>query len=478
MSHRDRDCGSRSQTHAQEVVAAIDSLLAEVEWTGIGFRKDCGWSVRGLVLAAMVWAWSSGATLGDRFSQGLRIAQGLGKHWAPAKTSYQAFIKLLVRWTPALRECLVAAFQWLMERRFRQQFRWAGFIVLAGDGSKLKLARTQSNEDRYSPRTRGRKGKKSRKAQRVRRRPRSRKAQLQQAKHKKSDSPQLALTLLYHALLRLPWDWRVGPSATSEREQLREMIPQLPPEALVTADCGFYGYDFWSELLASGRQFVIRVAGNVRLLKTLGVVRESHGTIYLWPDKAAKRGQPPLVLRLLQVHDGRQPWFLVTSVRNPQRLSDRQVIDIYRRRWRIELFFRHFKQTFGRATLRSHKAEHAECEAQWSLLGLWALLLHSQIEHQRTNGEAGNLSVARILQAVRQALNEPTRRPETGGSLTERILLALVDRYCRRNKTSRNYPRKKYEPPTKPPHIAEATDLQRELAKELVSYSIKKGLTA
>ena len=135
------------------------------------------------------------------------------------------------------------------------------------------------------------------------------------------------------------------------------MIDSLPPDALVTADCGFVGYEFWSELLRGGRQFVIRVGGNVRLLKKLGVVRESHGTVYLWPDQAAKRGQEPLVLRLVEVHDGRQSWFLVTSVLDSRRLSDRQVAQIYSNRWRIELFFRHFKQTFGRAKLRSHKSE-------------------------------------------------------------------------------------------------------------------------
>lgn len=478
MSHRDKDCRNESGTHAQEVITAIDGLLAQGDLTSIVFRKDCRWSVRGLVMAAMAWAWSSGTTLSGRFDQALRIAGGLGKSFAPTKTSYQAFIKLLVRWTSPLRDRLVAAFQSLMECNFGSQFRLAGFIVLAGDGSKLKLARTQSNEDRYSPNTRGKKGKKQRKANRARRRPRSRKAQIQQARNKKSDSPQMALTLLYHVVLRLPWDWRLGPSAVSEREHLREMIPHLPPDTLVTADCGFFGYDFWSELLASGRHFVIRVGGNVRLLKNLGVVRASHGTIYLWPDKVAKRSQPPLVLRLLQVHDGRQPWYLVTSVCNPKRLSDRQMADIYRRRWRIELFFRHFKQTFGRAKLRSHKAEHTECEAQWSLLGLWAMLLHAQIEHQRENGAAGHISVARVLKAFRNAIDEPACRPEKGKSLTDQILAAVVDSYIRRNKTSRNYPRKKYEPPTKPPQISEATRLQRKLAQELTSRTIKKGLTA
>lgn len=478
MSHRDKECRTGLGTYAQDLVAAIDGLLSEVDWKNIRFRKDCEWAVRGLVTAALVWAWSSKTTLKERFSQSLRIARGRGRRFAPADTSYQAFIKLLVRWTSELRQCLVRAFQSAMERIFSKHFRLACFVVLAGDGSKLKLARTQSNEKRYSAKTRGQKGKKRRKVDRARRRPRSRKAQVQQAKDKKADSPQMNLTLLYHVMLRLPWDWRLGPSDVSEREHLRAMIPHLPPDALVVADCGFVGYDFWSELLASGRQFVIRVGGNVRLLKKLGVVRESNGTIYLWPHNVAKRGQKPLVLRLVVVHDGRQPWYLVTSVRDPNRLSDRQVAEIYKRRWRIELFFRHFKQTFGRAKLRSHKAEHAECEAEWSLLGLWAMLLHAQAQHQQENGEPSGLSVARLLQAFGQAIDEHKCRPEPGESLAEQILAAVVDPYRRRNKTSRNYPRKKYESQAKPPRITNATRSQRKLVQQVMSQTTEKGLPA
>ena len=351
--------------------------------------------------------------------------------------------------------------------RLPKEFRFAGYVILAGDGSKLGLARTRSNETRYSPTTRGKKGKKRRKAARAKKRPRSTKARAQQAKNKKADSPQMALTLLLHVMLRLPWDWRLGSSDTSEREHLREMVPHLPADALIVADCGFVGYDFWSELLASGREFVIRVGGNVRLLKNLGVVRESNGTVYLWPDKVAKRKQPPLILRLVVVHDGRQPWYLVTSVRNSKRLSDNEVAQIYKFRWRIELFFRHFKQTYGRDKLRSYKAEHAACEAQWSLLGLWTMLLHTQIQQYRESGKVVPVSVAKVLRAFGQAIDEQRFRPEAGESLADKLSKALVDPYRRRDKTSRAHPRKKYEPPTKPPRIATATRSQRELAKRV-----------
>jgi hypothetical protein len=421
----------------------------------------------GLVTAALVWACSGQGTLTGRFGQALKFARALGRRFAPVTTSYQAFMKLLVRWTANLRTDIVREYHLLMERAFAEQFRIAGYVPLGGDGSKLQLPRTRSNEARYCPaKTRAKKGKKRRQ---TKRRTLSRQARAQQARDKKADSPQMALTLLHHLALRLPWDWRLGAYDASERQQLLDMIPPLPPDALVAADCGFYGYEFWSALLASKRQFVIRVGGNVRLLKKLGLARESNGTVYVWPDKVAKRKQPPLVLRLVEVHDGRQSWYLVTSVLDPNRLSDQQVAQIYGYRWRIELFFRHFKQTYGRAKLRSHKGEHAACEAEWSLLGLWTMLLHARL--QLPDQDQGRLSVARVLRAFAQALDHYKWCPEPGESLPEQLSQAVIDPYRRRDKSSRDYPRKKYERPARAPRILKATVTQRQAAEFMANVA-------
>ena len=472
MSHQDTDCRTTSGTHAQELSAALQALLPKTPWN-VRFRPDCAWTAPGLVMTALIWACSSKKTLGGRLTQALQFARGLGRRLAPAQTSYQAFLKLLVRWTADLRPELVRHYHRLMERAFPEQFRIAGFVVLAGDGSKVQLARTRSNEACYSPaKTRAKPGKRRRP---TRRRPLSGPARVQRARDKKADSPQMTLTLLHHLALRLPWDWRLGRSDSSERQQLLDLIPHLPADVLIAADAGFVGYAFWSALLASGRQFVIRVGGNVRLLKKLGLAREAAGTVYLWPDQAAKRDRPPLVLRLVEVHDGRQSWSLVTSVLNRQRLSDAQVAQIYGYRWRIELFFRHFKQTFGRAKLRSHKGAHAACEAEWSLLGLWTMLLHARLHLPEAH--QGRLSVARVLRALGQAIDYSKWRPEAGESLPELLAQALVDRYRRRAKTSRDYPRKKYEPSAAAPCILEASPTQRQQAQQ-VMRAAKKGLTA
>jgi hypothetical protein len=40
---------------------------------------------------------------------------------------------------------------------------------------------------------------------------------------------------------------------------------------------------------------------------------------------------------LVVVHDGKKPWYLVTSVLDEKRLSNKQVAEIYRLRWGIEM---------------------------------------------------------------------------------------------------------------------------------------------
>jgi hypothetical protein len=131
------------------------------------------------------------------------------------------------------------------------------------------------------------------------------------------------------------------------------------------------------------------------------------------------------------------------------------------------LFYRHFKQTFERRKLRSLTAEHAELEATWSLLGLWAMMLHAQVELSYDHIPSDCVSVAGVLQAFRKALREYKSEPDEGESLSELLSVALVDWYDRRDKTSRDYPRKKHEQPIGAPELRRATPTQIRLAQEI-----------
>lgn len=222
---------------------------------------------------------------------------------------------------------------------------------------------------------------------------------------------------------------------------------------------------------------LLRVGSNVRLLKNLGWVRERAGTVYLWPDQAAYKGQPPVVLRLVVAHNGKHPVYLVTSVLSPRQLTDQQVIQLYARRWGIELFYRHLKQTFRRRKLLSTSAANARIEIEWSLVGLWAMALYALVEASQHEVPPERLSFAKLLLAFRRTLRDYLHRTEKGERLCERLREAIIDPYIRKNKASRNYPRKKQERTPGPPLILRASPTQIQRAKTIAAER-PKGLTA
>lgn len=279
MPHRDSGGDTASASHAQDLRRVFRWLLegVDLEGEGIGFRQESSCSPRGLLLMALLWVWSDEATLTRRCAAAQKIARWLCPCDVWAGVSYQAFLKRLVRWSGPLLAALTQALRRRMRTALSSCFHTAGFSLFGVDGSRLELPRTVSNEGRFAPAA-------SRRRQSTRRSRRSG-GQAQRGRRRKAEGPQLWITTMWHAGSGLPWDWRTGPADSSERAHLEEMIADLPEEALVTADAGFVGYEYWQALLDSGRQFLIRVGGNVRLLRRLGHVRESHGTVYLWPDR-------------------------------------------------------------------------------------------------------------------------------------------------------------------------------------------------
>lgn len=468
MSHQDSVGDTGSAVHHQALQQALDWILVSARLSDSAFREDCSWTPKGLVFTAILWNWSDEATLTGRFFLARKVVMAMAILTRIPAATYQAFLKMLTTWTPALSMMLFAALRQRMQSEFAERFLVCGFPVFGVDGSRLELPRTASHEQRFSPAQARRKSRSTTKARRPsRRRPRSQASRARRAREKKTNSPQMWLTTMFHVGTGLPWDWRLGPSDSSERDHLRQMIEALPAGALLTADAGFVGYETWKAILDSGRQFLIRVGANVRLLRQLGYVEETQGLVYLWPDREARRKQPPLVLRLVVARGQRHPVSLVTSVLDEALLSDAQVVKIYALRWGIELFYRHFKQTFQRRKLRSHRAENAALEATWSLLGLWAMMLHAQVILKDKEVPPKRISVAGVLLGYRRSLREYKSRPDPEESLSERVGKAVIDPYQRANKSSRDYPRKKQEQAAGAPKVRNATKAEIHAAKEI-----------
>jgi hypothetical protein len=317
---------------------------------------------------------------------------------------------------------------------FDDRFAWVeGRRVFAVDGTRVEAPRTAANE-----RALGCAG-------------------------KKKSGPQFLVTVLWQLGLRQLFAWRIGPGVSSERRRLDALVGLLPLDALLVADAGFAGYRLIERMQREGRSFLLRVGGNVRLLRDLlGVACEKRGdVVHLWPN--SRRKDRPLRLRLIVVGEGRKAVHLVANVA-AERLPAEQAAVIYRLRWGVETFFRGFKQTLARRKLRSDSPTRAAFELHWLLLGCWLLGLQTATALIERGSAPGDWSVAAARKAVRTAM-----RTNSARRLKRGLRNARREERPRRtsSKTARSWPHKKRDKPCGPPIIRSATAAERRAAQRL-----------
>jgi hypothetical protein len=461
------------QTNGHDLRRALDWIVCDGIFTDLHLHGNVKWKPAALVCLAVCWVWSSHSGLVDAAEEAIALVAKLFGSDSVAVASYQGLTRALVRYTSQLLPALWARLQNLMQQSCPSDWRIGKWLPLAVDGSRLSVPRTERNEERFNKPKKSRGHRKSRTKKRGRyAQSRRRRQRVKSHYNPQAVGPQMWLTLAWHIGLRLPWCWKLGPSYSSERGHLQMLLDEhrFPENTLFTCDAGFIGYDFWRTILDHDQSFLIRVGGSVRLLKRLAAVRQRGDLVYCWPNTAMRKQQPPLVLRLLRFHDRRGEVYLVTNVLDDEQLTAAQAGLIYRRRWGVELQFRSFKQTYGRAKLRARTPEIAAVELNWSLLGLTMLQLLAAKEQTQAGEPADKTSIAGVLRIIRSMIAAPMETRAAGASLERQFENATVDSYQRRGKKqSRNYPRRKTEPWAGAPMIFTATAQQKRKARQIMA---------
>jgi hypothetical protein len=444
---------SNDTKNVNQLRQIVQKLFPVAIFNNIEQKSHVTWTPVLLVTCAFLWMAHTEKNLTDAFHFARKILFNIFPI-TTLGTSYQGFMDQLGRYNERLKSVILPHFRKLTKLQLKNHWFVAGFILLGVDGSRFQLARTQSLQAAYAPK----KKKKETKRKYKKRVQRYKTKQAEKARQKKSESPQLWLTLLWHVGTGLPYNWRIGPSDSSEREHAQSMFKELARKALIVADAGFIGYDFWLSMLEAKVDFLVRVGGNVTLLRELGYSCKERGdTVYLWP-KDKQKTHPPLVLRLIRVHDGRSPLFLVTNLES-EKLSDEAAVEVYRRRWGIEVFFRTLKQTFDRRKLRSKSEANVPLELEWSLIALWGMSLIGEECVQKSGIDIAHTSPAKVLKAFATAIREYRVPLEEGEqALLETLRTAIQDNYVRTSsKTSREYPKKTEKKKLHEPRIITAT---------------------
>lgn len=401
------------------------------QWTQHG---NAEWSPQKVLWVSLVMNWMAGATLSERFRAARKLVRLVQPRWRlPA--AFSGFVDAQQRCQPLLLPLLYGRLR--AQEGFGDAWRVVGWLVLAVDGSRFECPRTTANEEGL------------------------------QCAGREKTCPQIFQTTLQHVGTGLPWDVRLGPGTDSERRHLDQMLGELPPQSLLTADAGFISYDLCAWLCQNCHTFVLRVGGNITLLENLGWEHEQHGrTVYLWPQDC--RNQPPVVLRQLQFcSPGGFPVVLLTNEPDEARLSDEAMRAIYAARWGIETYYRTFKQTWDFRQLQSRTPQRALNEQHWRIVALWTLqhlvarALHADgRDPRRYSAAAARRMIREFLQDLSQGASGP--------SLRQRFQQARTDDYKRKGaKVTRNWPRKKKDQPPQPPKIRLATPAEIQKCKQL-----------
>lgn len=411
---------------------------------GLPLQSEDGrvrWTDRLLAMVAILMTWQSAGTLHEAFGLSRVLAIGMyDSRRRPGKTLC-GFIEALQEASDSLVEVISQTLRHRVRTLAGASWDWLGYVVMAVDGSRIDCPRTRANEIAFG------------------------------CAGRKKTGPQQFLTTVFHLGTGLIWDWRKGPGTDLERSHLRQMISDLPRRTLLLMDAGYVGFDLLRELTLARCRFLIRAGANVTLLRKLGFsVREHEGIVYLWPE-LQRRGNP-LILRLVKLRDNKgKTMTLLTNVKNALRLSDLQMAQLYRWRWRVEVHFRTLKQTMAKRKMLSDAPHKAQVELDWAMVGLWLLGLMA-VEQQQGKDEAFRWSAAQALGVIRRAMSVPWRRPPAGG-LRHLLSQACGDTYRRLcPKASRNYPHKKNQKGCTAARIRTATRTERLLAQELMRSKI------
>lgn len=429
----------------------------------VSLHGNVSWLPHQLVMLAVLFAWSDAPQMTKCFEKAAKLSQKLFDMLAVE--TFQAMVRALVTYGPKLIPCVWARLQTLMEQVAPQFYRIGKWLPLAVDGSRFTTPRTKSNEQAFAAKKYGSGKMAKSRAKWKNKRKRSKKLST-------PVKPQIWLTLIWHMGLKLPWCWKSGPSNSSERDHVVELIKsqKFPANTLFCGDAGFTGYEFWKAILDQGHHFLVRVGGNIRLLKNLGHTRKGDGVVCLWPNDVARRKQMPIMVRLIEVKNELGSMYLVTSVLSERQLSTSALKRLYPLRWGIELQFRAVKQTYGRGKLRSRNADHALVELEWSLIALTMIQLLGIREQQKIDIPPEQCSVAQAIAAIRHAIDTWNEHVSRSSSMTIQLRDATKDEYVRTtSKTARYQPNFKDKPTTGGPTLVNATRAQKKTYSALIN---------
>lgn len=114
------------------------------------------------------------------------------------------------------------------------------------------------------------------------------------------------------------------------------LLSLVGEKTLLILDRGFYDFQFFAAVKASGADFISRLKSNAKIEVIAHLSYTDAVKDMLVRLGTGQNGVPILTVRLIEVRFGQRWYRYVTSVLDPNVLPPFVVADLYQRRWRIE----------------------------------------------------------------------------------------------------------------------------------------------
>ena len=222
----------------------------------------------------------------------------------------------------------------------REEDRWHGMNVYAIDGSKYTLPGTDELRARFDPNS-------------------------GLAHEGKGHYPQCLVSTVYDVFRRIPLARTVVEVDGSEREEVKALLPFVPEGGVWMFDRGYPSYEL---LLLLSRHyagyFLFRCSASESFpaVSAFAQSGKKEAIIHITPSKKYKsavdaetrKGLPTLTLRAIRmVNPGGEVSILVTNLVDPKAFPRQDIIELYRKRWEIEGYYRDEKVTLEIETFHS-----------------------------------------------------------------------------------------------------------------------------
>lgn len=157
-----------------------------------------------------------------------------------------------------------------------------------------------------------------------------------------------SLMVAYDVCVRVPVAVTLGRVERREYVLAPKILRAIGPAALILVDAGFHSIGLFGQVLAAGHQFLGRMPGRCKpkLVRAFGPddglyeIRPGNS----WGKRIADVPRKMAVRILMIRRKGFRPMRVVTSLVDPVAFPREEMVDLYRRRWHIETFFRELQE--------------------------------------------------------------------------------------------------------------------------------------